>query len=120
MIRAALPLLLLATGCAAPGAGPAARLGCTGEVRLTNASGQVIEQAYLGTPASWGADLLAPGTLAPGASVTFRAATTASRQAVRVVFDTGRAAELPNLDLCETPEVTVERGAVRAAPRGRS
>jgi hypothetical protein len=115
----ALPLLLLLSACAAPG--PVTRLGCTGEVRLANASGQVIEQAFVGAPGAWGADLLAPGTLAPGASSVFRLAPAPGRRlAVRVVFDTGRAAELPNLDLCETPDVTVERGAVRAAPRGRS
>ncbi len=113
-------LLLLLSACAAPGGGgPAARQGCTGEVRLVNASGQVIEQAYIGAPGAWGTDLLAPGTLPPGAAATFRAAA-AGRQSVRVVFDTGRAAEIPNLDPCETPEVTVERAGIRAAPRGRT
>lgn len=116
----ALPLLAAAAACAAPGAPTtttgAARLGCTGEVRLANASGQVVEQAYVGAPGAWGPDLLAPGTLAPGASAAFRLPPPPreARRAVRVVFDNGRAAELPGLDLCETPDVTVERGGVRA------
>jgi len=116
MIRLALLPLLLLSACAVPGAGPVSRLGCTGEVRLTNAGPLAVEQAYFGTPADWGPDLLAPATLAPGAAAVLRAG--AAPRSLRVVFVNGRAGELPGLDACATPEVTVTPAGLRATSRG--
>lgn len=102
LLPAALGLLLLA-GC-----GDGGRIGCGArEVTLRNASGLAIEQAYAGdgTPGGWGAELLGPGDLAPGASRPLRLS--AGAQAVRLVWTNGRAAELHGADLCGVAALTL-------------
>ena len=106
MTRAVLLLPLLAA-CAGGGEGPGAALGCGGEVRLRNAGAMAVEQAYfsLAGPANWGRDVLAPGTLPPGEERVVR--TTPGRNAVRIVFANGRAAEMTAMDVCGTPGLRI-------------
>lgn len=106
-MRRALLLLPLLASCAGEAPGPAAMLGCPGEVRLRNAGPLAVEQAYLSPagPANWGRDLLAPGTLPPGEERVVRVAP--GRHAVRIVFVNGRAAEMAALDVCATPDLRI-------------
>lgn len=101
--------LLLLAACGAPGpAGCGAR-----EVTLRNASALPIEQAYGGdgTPGGWGAELLGPTDLAPGARRTLRLP--ARAQAVRLVWANGRAAELHGVDLCGVASLTLTDQVLR-------
>ncbi len=103
----ALVLLPLLAACAGEGAGPAATLGCSGEVRLRNIGPMAVEQAYFSPagPGNWGRDLLAPGTIPPGGDLLVTA--TPGRNAVRIVFANGRAAEMPAMDVCTTPTLSI-------------
>jgi hypothetical protein len=104
-------VLLLLAGCAGPGA---PNLGCSGEVRLRNQGAATVEQVYLSPagPADWGQDRLAPGVLPPGAEARLSAAP--GRNAVRVVFANGRAAEMAAMDVCATPELTIQPAGLLA------
>lgn len=115
-MRRALLLLPLLASCAGEGAGPAATLGCPGEVRLHNAGSLAVEQAYLSPagPADWGRDLLAPGTLQPGEERVVRAAP--GRNAVRIVFVNGRAAEMVGMNICATPNLRITPTGLLAGP----
>ncbi|UPY37878.1 hypothetical protein [Sediminicoccus sp. KRV36] len=101
-------LLPLLAACAGGGGGSVATLGCGGDVRLRNVGGMTVEQAYFSPAGSsgWGPDLLAPGTLPPGGSQVVRAAP--GRNAVRIIFANGRAAEMPAMDVCATPSLNIE------------
>lgn len=107
-MKRALLLLPLLAACAGEGGGSVATLGCGGEVRLRNVGGTAIEQAYFSAagPADWGRDLLAPGTLPPGGERVVQA--TPGRNAVRIVFANGRAAEIPAMDVCATPSLSIQ------------
>jgi hypothetical protein len=115
MVRAGLACaglaLLLAAGCAAPGPGG----GCgPRDVALRNASALAVEQAYGGSGASggWGAELLGPAELPPGASRSIRLP--AGAQAVRLVWVNGRAAELGGIDPCAISGLTLTDTTLRA------
>jgi hypothetical protein len=103
----ALLLLLVLAACAGGGAGPAATIGCSGEVRLRNIGPMAVEQAYFSPagPGDWGRDLLAPGDIPPGGDRAVMA--TPGRNAVRIVFANGRAAEMPAMDVCATPTLSI-------------
>jgi len=98
-------LLPLLAACASR---DVATVGCGGEVRLSNAGSMVVEQVYFSPAgsANWGRDLLAPGTLAPGADRVIQAVP--GRNAVRIVFANGRAAEMPVMDVCGTPNLRIQ------------
>lgn len=105
-LRCLLPLvggLALLAGCEAATTG-----GCGArEVTLRNASALPIEQAYggNGTAGGWGAELLGPTDLAPGASRPLRLP--AGAKAVRLVWANGRAAEMHGVDLCAISSLTL-------------
>lgn len=107
-MRAALLLLPLLAGCAAGGGDPVASLGCAGDLRLRNLGPVTVEQAFVSPrgPDEWGPDLLAPGTLPPGAEQVVRGAP--GRNAVRIVFANGRAAEMLALDVCANPNLAIQ------------
>lgn len=107
-MRAALFLLPLLAACAGGEGGSVATLGCGGEVRLRNIGSMTVEQAYFSPagPADWGPDLLAPGTLPPGGEKLISARP--GRNAVRIVFANGRAAEMPAMDVCATPSLSIQ------------
>jgi len=108
MKRAFLLLPLLAA-CAGEGGGSLTALGCGGEIRLHNVGAMAIEQAYFspaGPGGNWGRDLLAPDTLPPGGERVVQA--TPGRNAVRIVFANGRAAEMPAMDVCATPRLSIQ------------
>ena len=111
-MRALLPLPLLLAACAAPPSGGTG--GCDGRLQLRNAAPVAVEQLYVSTagPSAWGADLLAPATLAPGGArtVTVRP----GLNAVRVVFVNGRAAEMAGLDVCANPLLVVQPNGLQA------
>lgn len=106
-MRAALLLLPLLAGCAGAGGDAVSTLGCSGELRLRNQGPMTIEQVFVSPrgPAQWGPDLLAPGTLPPGATQVVRGAP--GRNAVRIVFANGRAAEMLALDVCGNPNLGI-------------
>lgn len=103
----ALLLLPLLAACAGGGAGPAGTIGCTGEVRLRNIGSMMVEQAYFSAagPGNWGQDLLAPGTLPAGDDRAV--VVTPGRNAVRIVFANGRAAEILAMDVCATSTLSI-------------
>ena len=107
-MRGALLVLPLLAGCAGGGADPVAALGCSGELRLRNLGPMTVEQAFVSPrgPEDWGPDLLAPGTLPPGAQQVVAGAP--GRNAVRIVFANGRAAEILALDVCATPNLAIQ------------
>ena len=102
-----LPVLALLSGCASGPQG-VATLGCGGEVQLRNTGQQTVEQAYFRPVGAvdWGQDRLAPGTLPPGAAMTVTA--NPGINDVRLVFTNGRAAEMPALDICTAPVLTIQ------------
>lgn len=106
-MRGAVLLLPLLAACGAGGGDPVASLGCSGELRLRNQGPMTIEQAFVSArgPGDWGPDLLAPGTLPPCGEQVVRG--TPGRNAVRIVFANGRAAEIPALDVCATPNLGI-------------
>lgn len=106
-MRAALLLLPLLAGCAGAGGDTVASLGCSGELRLRNQGPMTVEQVFVSPrgPAQWGPDLLAPGTLQPGAEQVVRGGP--GRNAVRIVFANGRAAEMLALDVCANPNLSI-------------
>jgi len=105
-------LLPLLAACAG---GEVATIGCGGEVRLRNAGSVAVEQAYISQAgsANWGRDLLAPGTLPPGAERVVQAVP--GRNAVRIVFANGRAAEMAALDVCATPNLRIQPAELLAS-----
>lgn len=108
MRHALLLLPLLAAACAGgDAANPAATLGCSGEVRLRNIGPMAVEQAFFSPsgPGDWGRDLLAPTDIPPGGDRAVMA--TPGRNAVRIVFANGRAAEMPAMDVCTTPTLSI-------------
>jgi hypothetical protein len=107
-MRGALLLLPLLAACGSGGGDTVAALGCSGELRLRNQGPVMVEQAFVSArgPGDWGPDLLAPGTLPPGAEQVVRG--TPGRNAVRIVFANGRAAEIPSLDVCATPSLGIQ------------
>ena len=107
-MRGALLLLPLLAGCAGGAGDMVATLGCSGELRLRNQGPMTVEQAFVSArgPGDWGPDLLAPGTLPPGAERVVRG--TPGRNAVRIVFANGRAAEMPALDVCANPNLAIQ------------
>ncbi|MCW8087875.1 hypothetical protein [Sabulicella glaciei] len=107
-----LPFLLAA--CAAPVADRGAGRGCDGVLVVRNAAPVEVEQFFAGGPGQWGQDLLAPGTLAPGAQRIFRIGP--GPRAFRVVYATGRAGEVAGVDPCETPNLTVNANGMAATP----
>lgn len=113
-MRALLILPLLAA-CAAPGA-PPPRDACPGQVLLRNAAPLAVEQVFAGDAANWGTDLLGQGTIPPGGQVALRVPVPppGARSGFRVVFVNGRAAELPGVDVCATPNVVVLPDGMRA------
>jgi len=108
-------IFLLLPLLAACGGGEVANIGCSGQVRLQNVGSVVVEQAYLsqGGSADWGRDLLAPGTLPPGAEKVLQAVP--GRTAVRLVFANGRAAEMSAMDVCATPNLRIQPTALQAS-----
>lgn len=108
MKRALLLLPLLAAACGGGQQGSISTLGCSGDVRLQNIGSMAVEQAYFSQagPANWGRDLLAPNTLPPGAERVVQAAP--GQNAVRLVFANGRAAEMPAMDVCGTPNLRIQ------------
>lgn len=113
-MRVALLLLPLLAGCAG-GADTVAALGCSGELRLRNQGPMTVEQAFVSArgPGDWGPDLLAPGTLPPGAEQVVRGAP--GRNAVRLVFANGRAAEMSALDVCANPNLAIQPSGLLAS-----
>lgn len=108
-MKRALFLLPLLAACAGEGGGSVAMLSCRGEVRLRNVGAMAIEQAYFspaGPGGNWGRDLLAPETLPPGGERMVQV--TPGRNAVRIVFANGRAAEMPAMDVCATPSLSIQ------------
>lgn len=107
-MRAALLLLPLLAACGTGAGDSMATLGCSGELRLRNQGPMAVEQAFVSArgPGDWGPDLLAPGTLPPGAEQVVRG--TPGRNSVRIVFANGRAAEMPGLDVCATPSLAIQ------------
>lgn len=106
--HALLLLPLLAAACAGgEGANPAATLGCSGQVLLRNIGPMAVEQAYFSPtgPGQWGPDLLAPADIPPGGDRTVMA--TPGRNAVRIVFANGRAAEMPAMDVCSSGTLSI-------------
>lgn len=105
--RLLLLLPLLAACAGGEGANSTATLGCSGEVRLRNVGNMAVEQVYFSAsgPANWGPDLLAPTDIPPGGDRAVRA--TPGRNAVRIVFANGRAAELPAMDVCATATLSI-------------
>jgi hypothetical protein len=106
--RLFLLLPLLAAACAGRDAGsPAATLGCSGEVRLRNVGNMAVEQAFFSAagPGNWGPDLLTAGDIPPGGARAVMA--TPGRNAVRIVFANGRAAEMPAMDVCTTSTLSI-------------
>jgi len=103
-MKRGLLLLPLLAACAG---GEVPSIGCGGEVRLQNAGSVTVEQAYISQAgsANWGRDLLAPGTLPPGADRVVLAMP--GRNAVRIVFANGRAAEMAEMDVCATPNLRI-------------
>lgn len=108
----ALLLLPILAACAAPPSG--GMVGCDGRIQLVNAAPVAVEQLYVSAagPSDWGRDVLAPGTLAPGATQTV--AVRPGINAVRLVFVNGHAAEMPGLDVCANPVLTVQRDGFQA------
>jgi hypothetical protein len=106
-MRGAFLLLPLLAACAGEGANPAATLGCSGEVRLRNVGSMAVEQAYFSAagPGQWGRDLLAPTDIPPGGDRAVMV--TPGRNAVRIVFANGRAAEMPAMDVCASPTLSI-------------
>ena len=114
--RALLPALALPAlaGCL-PAGQPGAAAACgPREVLLRNASAMAVEQAYggSGAPGGWGAELLGPAELPPGASRRLRLP--AGTRAVRLVWVNGRAAELGDIDACAIGTLTLTDAALRA------
>ena len=106
-------LLPLLAACAG---GEVATISCAGEVRLQNAGSLAVEQVYFSAagPANWGRDLLAPAMLPPGGDHLVQAAP--GQNAVRIVFANGRAAELPTMDVCRTPNLRIRPTDLLASP----
>ncbi len=108
MRNALLLLPLLAAGCAGgDAANPAATIGCSGQVLLRNIGPMAVEQAFFSPagPGNWGRDLLAPADIPPGGDRTVM--TTPGRNAVRIVFANGRAAEIAAMDVCTSGTLTI-------------
>lgn len=107
-MRRAILLLPLLAACAGEGGNAVPAIGCSGEVRLRNTGNLTVEQAYFSPsgPGNWGRDLLAPGTIPPGGDRVVMAPP--GRNAVRIVFANGRAAEMPAMDVCATPSLSIQ------------
>lgn len=105
----ALPLLLAACAAPPPGATPASA-NCPGAMVLRNASPTAVEQFF----ANAGPDLLAPGTLPPGAQHPFQASP-GQPNSFRVVFVDGTAGEITGINPCDTPVLTVIPRGLRAS-----
>lgn len=103
----ALPLLLAA--CAAPPS-RAPSTDCPGAMVLRNQSPTTVEQFF----ANNGPDLLAPGTLPPGAQRPFQANPATPNQ-FRVVFVDGTAGDISGIHPCDTPVLTVIPRGLRAS-----
>ncbi len=113
---AALVSLALLAGCASGPQRPqqAERRECSkAPVQVNNASGQAVEQLYLGVPGAWGQDLLAGSELAPRAAMNLPRPGE-GRFNLRLVWVNGRAAEFPNLDGCLTTRVELADTGMRA------
>ncbi|MBY0335421.1 MAG: hypothetical protein K2X11_02340, partial [Acetobacteraceae bacterium] len=97
---------------------PAGRDGCAGQVLLRNAAPLAVEQVFAGGPVDWGTELLGQGTVPPGGQVALRVPVPPPglRSGFRVVFVNGRAAELPGVDVCATPNIAVLPDGMRATP----
>ncbi|MBS7791544.1 hypothetical protein KTR66_16195 [Roseococcus sp. SDR] len=101
-------LPLIAAACAGgEGTNPAASIGCSGQVLLRNIGPMAVEQAFFSAagPGNWGRDLLTPTDIPPGGDRTVMA--TPGRNAVRIVFANGRAAEMPAMDVCTSGTLTI-------------
>jgi hypothetical protein len=103
----ALPLLLLATGCAG---GDRA---CT--AMLTNASRQPLEQVFLARQGAegWGADLVGQAELRPGGTLPIRFPGEGA-YGLRAVWADGQAVELRGVEACRITRLTVRDGALQA------
>jgi hypothetical protein len=113
---AALASLAVLAACASGPQRPqqAERRECSkAPVQVTNASGQAVEQLYLGAPGAWGRDLLAGNELAPRAVLNLPRPGE-GRFNLRLVWVNGRAAEFPNLDGCITTRVELGDAGMRA------
>jgi hypothetical protein len=88
--------------------------GCDTSFRVVNNSSGTVERLYFSSSrqSGWGNDQLGTAVLAPGRTVSYRAANTGNYD-FRVVWANGRSAELSNVNVCRASQITVtDRGLI--------
>lgn len=113
MLRRSLYALLAAVGTFA--AGTAQAQSCDTSFQLENRSGATINEFYF-NPArnpNWGNDRLGDGVLAAGRSRSWAPGRGGSYD-FRVVWDSGKAAEIRNVDICSASSIVAVGGRLIA------
>jgi hypothetical protein len=85
---------------------------CNTAFRVVNNSSGTVGQLFFShsSQSGWGADQLGRSVLPPGRFVNYRAANTGAYD-FRVVWTTGRAAEIRQVNVCRASQITVtDRG----------
>ncbi len=88
---------------------------CDTRFRVTNYSSQTVAQLFFShsSQSNWGADQLGASVLPPGRHVNYAAAN-AGDYDFRVVWVSGRAAELRRVNICAASEISVTDAGLRA------
>lgn len=89
---------------------------CDTSFRVANASSGTVERLYFSHSSlnGWGADQLGASVLPPGRSTGYRAANPGAYD-FRVVWASGRAAELRRVNICAASTITVTDYGLRAS-----
>jgi hypothetical protein len=108
-VRRALLASILASGFAT-----SAHAQCEARFTLVNHSGEKIQEFYFGPSTQyWGADQLSPNVVADGVSMSFLARVAGAND-FKVVWASGRSAQLRGVNICETSQIVALRSAIIA------